>query len=366
MKTSAWLDTETRRKLERLGLRVEDFDATATPARDEDLTAFERLCSTPIEKKHFTEFIIKEIPYNKSKPARLTQPDTRWPVSDPLKATAHFATDSDRYRWKQVSSGLRETDFGFSPRTRTGWDDLETRAWRKAQRAEANWPFTDKVDRKKENLNNSYLIKNNESKINEEERFPRPSRFETPQTLRLVDGRIISLTGDLPHDAAGLLRDYPTYPLSGIARPRNLTISSLTGLSEDMNPFWYHGTQDSRVVATALAIVKNPLFVEAEARALNVGIMTDAYKAAKTRYDTVVADELARAMSFRSSSLGLYSILEQHQSSSIRDHIQALDEQINRVNFCPAQVKGIIATGKVRDAYVDRVAARAERLEKLV
>lgn len=135
-------------------------------------------------------------------------------------------------------------------------------------------------------------------------------------------------------------------------------------MSEDLNPFLYHGIQDTKVVAAALAIVKNPLFIEAEANALNAGKMIDAYKAAQARYDAVVVDEIARAMSSKSAHLGLYAILEQHKSSSVRDHIEALDEQVNRVNFCPMQVKGIISTGEVRDAYVDRVGSRAEKLEK--
>jgi len=179
-----------------------------------------------------------------------------------------------------------------------------------------------------------------------------------------------------------------------------------TGREQSLNPWRYQSTQDDLVRSTALQLVRDPKYVATEALVL-VGIdgfirpllgglyqegnfssnrqyglgntdVVDPRRAAEERYDGVAVERLAGAISGVARALGMYApftamtgddirLGEDPNSSfaghkALRDLREAVRGQVNRANFCPTQVRGIIETGTVRDAYIAAVAERVEAL----
>jgi hypothetical protein len=152
----------------------------------------------------------------------------------------------------------------------------------------------------------------------------------------------------------------------GLTRSRDslgFSQDSLRLLGRELHPFLYDSTQDGRVVETALRVVQDPRFVELEARALAPNVSPGARpdNLAERRYEGVVVPALASTMAGFAWQRGLAHLGGKSSSVSL-DSVEAVRDQINQVNFCPEQVRGIIAHGKVRDAYVVGVSPRAEDL----
>lgn len=132
-----------------------------------------------------------------------------------------------------------------------------------------------------------------------------------------------------------------------------------------LQPFACSTTQDAKVADIALGIVQNPVFVDLEARTVAkfVPYATNPVTTlVKRRYDNEVVPAIADAMSSYTLGSGLAIFRLKEPRAKPLDSMVAVTEQINRVNYCPAQIRGIIEKGKVRDTYVDAVVARAEEL----
>jgi len=133
-----------------------------------------------------------------------------------------------------------------------------------------------------------------------------------------------------------------------------------------LDPFIYINTQDGIVTRAARRLLTNPSFVESEARAVvesDPSIM-EFYQAARTRYTATVVPVLSGFTSSLANDLGLYSLLEEAPETKTPDALAAVTEQIDKVNFCEKQVRGILETEQLKDAYATPVAAKAESLAR--
>jgi len=182
--------------------------------------------------------------------------------------------------------------------------------------------------------------------------YPAPA----PSTLRGVDMPL----------GLNLLKHTLSEPIGysqRLSKPSHESVDDvLAGLRLELRPFLYNLVQDSRVVDIAMKIVQNPRFVDIEARKIAPITISNPESIAANRYEHVVAGALADAMSDSAFCLGLSFISARSPKSRTIDSIEAVREQINKVDFCPAQIRGIIAHGRVRDAYIASVAERAEQL----
>jgi hypothetical protein len=131
-----------------------------------------------------------------------------------------------------------------------------------------------------------------------------------------------------------------------------------------LNPFLYNSTQDSGVEKIALGVVTDPVFVRMEAEHIVAEpIPGMSYqKTATYRYQSTILSALTQSMAGWALCLGSENLGFSKESSTDVDSIEAVREQINKVNFCPEQIEGIIRTGKVANTYVDGVVAKAEEI----
>jgi len=170
--------------------------------------------------------------------------------------------------------------------------------------------------------------------------------------------------------------------LQGIDIHPDTPHTSVEGLLRSLSPFRYSSTQDSRVESIALGIVQDPTFIDLEARAINPYVSAEPnaspQRLAEARYDTVIVDALPNRMASLSWTRGLEYIRGLDHTGELEhsgrliytkslqadtpESIHSVSEQIDRVDFCPAQIRGTIETGKVRDAYVDGVSERVESI----
>jgi hypothetical protein len=135
-------------------------------------------------------------------------------------------------------------------------------------------------------------------------------------------------------------------------------------LSTVLDPWRYTSTQDSSVTGIALRIVSDLVFIAHEARAVykRMHSLDDPAKATRERYEGQVVGDLSRTLSQRASNLGLNHLQSADHYARAVDAVAANVTQINRVNFCPAQIREIISVGRVKEAYVEQVGQRVERL----
>jgi len=160
----------------------------------------------------------------------------------------------------------------------------------------------------------------------------------------------------------------PTLPELPIRRAiSSVQIARLMRDIRELQSFLYSSTQDSRVVEIALEIVQNPVFIDLESRAVAQSLrnsLNSPAVVAGRRYDAQVAPAIVDAMSGFAGILGMAYMEREAPRAKPLDSIVAVRAQINTVNYCPAQVRGIIERGRVKDAYVNGVAARADSLVK--
>lgn len=131
-----------------------------------------------------------------------------------------------------------------------------------------------------------------------------------------------------------------------------------------LNPFRYTGMQDGRVAFAARRLVTSPSFVKAEARAVaqEKSTKTDFYHAAWERYTLKVVPALAGLTSTTAINLGFKTILNLEPHESPRDILATVREQVDRVNFCKKQVRGILEQRTIQSAYANAVAVKAEQV----
>jgi len=145
--------------------------------------------------------------------------------------------------------------------------------------------------------------------------------------------------------------------------------------SKGLNPFDHHSSQVSLVYQRAYSIVSNPDLATREAFAIAREIMkgrrylsssNNAGKIVRTavesRFDKMVAPTIACTMAAVSTGNAIYTLEFFEPNISVEESLRLTREQIDRADLCQLQAYNTIRTGKVRDAYVEQVGSRVERI----
>lgn len=127
-----------------------------------------------------------------------------------------------------------------------------------------------------------------------------------------------------------------------------------------------------RAKRAALAILVDEAYLASEARAVatEVDRRTQAYgyleeavrRTAEARFTARVVPALANALSSAAYTLGHTFLQDKEPELSAADNIRAVKAQVDRVDLCPAQLHETLQSTEVRNAYVERVVPKAEKL----
>ncbi len=208
----------------------------------------------------------------------------------------------------------------------------------------------------------NYFYKINESPISRQLRLEAEARAQDESARFRREARDLTIglrvTGEETArlDTSGLVSHGRTTPADLIRESR-------------LNAFAYSIAMDEKVEQEGLKVVQNPVFVEMEAAKLTsfYSPLMSKYlnrtgrQAAESRYDATVAPVLSQAIAGGIFARGLGYIAATEKAGRL-DSIEAVRDQVNKVNFCQAQVREILSRRKVKDAYVDKVSERIEQL----
>jgi hypothetical protein len=152
----------------------------------------------------------------------------------------------------------------------------------------------------------------------------------------------------------------------------------VSAIKAELNPFKYKASQIRMVRQAALTLFEDDIYIGLEASAVAGKILVsrgilcrllgpryagnEARAAAELRFNTRVASTLGSMIAAKASKGGFEYFAFFEPDIGAKDSIVAVKEQIDRVDLCQLQVYNTLMDSCVRNAYVSRVAEKADEI----
>ncbi len=151
---------------------------------------------------------------------------------------------------------------------------------------------------------------------------------------------------------------------------------SVARASEGLNPFDYHSSQVCLTTQTAHSVIDDKTFASRESLAVArelrqrrfLGLFRRRYtrdqvrEAAEARFEKRVAPTIACTMAALSYENAMFALAFFEPNMVVEESLRLAENQIDHVDLCQLQVYNTLLASGITDAYVERVAARAERI----
>jgi len=161
----------------------------------------------------------------------------------------------------------------------------------------------------------------------------------------------------------------------GAATDRRIE-DTVEAMSAGLNPFDYHSSQVCLTAQTAYSVIDDRTFALRESIAIAremrqrriLGLFRRRYSqdqlrlAAESRFRDRVAPTIACTMAAVSYGNAMFALSFFEPNIGVEESLRLAEKQIDRVDLCQLQIYNTLLASGITDAYVERVAARAERM----